>query len=217
MTHPILGTSKLHALQKPISNIKGVYETRNIFIYKRGAIGVLSPEQDKEGMGNLPEKKEIKEIQKEYQETYGALNNGHAIAIAPYPMKWNPIVMPVKELMLFEEVDENFNKIIDAYGLNRNIFSQTKGSTFNNVKNGMIQGYQDSVFPLVDDWLNSLSNDWGMTEKGEKVISDWSNVPILQEDEVKAAQKDKIKAETYQILLNNGMSEKEAKELLRYE
>ena len=214
--HPILGTSKLHSLQKPISNIEGVYETRNIFIYKRGAIGLLTPEQDKEGMGNLPEKHEIKEIQKEYQETYGALNNGDAIAIGAVPMKWTPIVMPVKDLMLFEEVDEDFNRIIDAYNLNRNMFSQTKGSSFNNVKNGIIQGYQDAAFPLVDDWLNSLSEKWGLSANGEKLFSDWTNVPILQGDEVKKAQTEKIKAETYQLMLNNGISETEARQILNY-
>ena len=217
VTHPILGTSKLHSLQMPISNIKGVYETRNIFIWKRGAIGLLTPEQDKEGMGNLPSGEEIEKIQQSYQETYGPLNDGNAIALGSHPMKWTPIVMPIKDLMLFEEIDEDFNRIIDSYGLNRNIFSQTKGSSFNNVKNGIIQGYQDSVFPLVDDWLNSLSESWGLMANGEALIADWSGVPVLQEDETRNAQTEKIKAETYQTMLNNGISEQEARQILGYE
>ncbi len=216
VTHPVLGTSRLHALQKPISNIKGVYETRNIFIYKRGAIGLLTPEQDKEGMGNLPEKEEIEAIQEDYQNTYGALNEGHAIAIGAHPMKWTPITMPIKQLMLLEEIDEDFNRIIDAFGLNRNIFSTTKGSTFENLKNGMVQGYQDTIFPLMADWLNSLSESWGLTANGEKLVADWSDVPILQADKQKNAQTEKTKAETYEIMLRNGIEENEARQILGY-
>ena len=214
--HPVLGDSRLDPLQSAISNIAGAYETRNIFIYKRGTIGFISPEQDKEGMGNLPDPKEIEKIQEDYQKTYGPLNDGNAISIANIPMKWTPVVMPLKQLMLFEEIDENFNKIIDVYNLNRNMFSQTKGASFNNLKSGIIQGYQDAVFPLVDDWLNSLSDKWGLLSNGEKLIADWSNVPVLQEDQERNAKTEKTKAETFRLMRENGFDDDEIRRVLGY-
>ena len=80
----------------------------------------------------------------------------------------------------------------------------------------MVQGYQDTIFPLMADWLNSLSESWGLTANGEKLIADWSEVPILQADKQKNAQTEKTKAETYEIMLRNGIEENEARQILGY-
>jgi hypothetical protein len=217
ITNVIEGGSKLSALNIAISNIKGSYDSRNIFIYKRGAIGLLTPDvgkADEAGFADPPDEPTIQKIQDQYQKTYGPLNNGHAISVTNTPMKWVPINMPVKDLMLFEEIDEDFNRIIDAYGLNRHIFSVTKGSTFDNVKNGLIQAFQDTVIPLMEDWANSLSNEWGLTEKKERLIFDYSHVPVLQSDKEKQSKIVKTQAEAYQILLNNGITDDDAKNIV---
>ena len=40
---------------------------------------------------------------------------------------------PTKDLQLFEEVEDDMRVMLDTFGLNDNLFSKIKGSTFNNV------------------------------------------------------------------------------------
>ena len=64
VTHPILGTSKLHALQKPISNIKGVYETRNILFTKGVQSVFLVQSKTKKEWATFQRKKRLKKYKK---------------------------------------------------------------------------------------------------------------------------------------------------------
>jgi len=60
-----LGRSKLVALRAPISNIAGAFETRNVMIECRGALGFLSSEKSGDGTGSIAlDSNEIKQVQK---------------------------------------------------------------------------------------------------------------------------------------------------------
>ena len=48
-------------------------------------------------------------------------------------VSWQPMSYPTKDLMLFEELNADKIALIDAYGLNVNLFSSERGTTFSNV------------------------------------------------------------------------------------
>jgi hypothetical protein len=82
--------------------------------------------------------------------------------------------------------------IIDTYGLNAYIFSQEKGATFSNVKDGIRMAYTDTIIPETEQLYASMSHQLGLDQEGLKLVPDFSHIPVLQDDEnLKADSMDK--------------------------
>lgn len=206
----IIGNSKIPTLQVPISNIVGALKTRNIIINDRGAMGILSSES-KDAAGGIPlNEKERARIEKDYRNKYGIGNTSEGdeqmkIIIANTNVKWSPMSYPTKDLMLFEEIEDDFATILGAYGMDRDIFPSVKGATFENKAQGLKATYQNTIQPEADSLMSTLSDKLGLTEQGLKLIADFSWLPIMQEDELQEAQEKKTTIEGLSIMLRDGV------------
>jgi hypothetical protein len=119
---------------------------------------------------------------------YGVGDKQSSVIITDASLNWTPMSYPTKDLMLFEEIDNNKRIIIDAYGLNENIFSRMQGSTYENMREGEKIAYQDTIIPEAEDYARGLSEFLGLTQKGEWLELCYDHLPILQEDEGKKAE-----------------------------
>jgi len=129
----LVGTSPIHSLKFPVSNIEHAYAYRNVIMSEKGAIGILSNES-KDQMGSMPiSAGEKKRIHDEYIGGSGIGRDQKRVILTEASLKWQPMSYPTKDLMLFEEIDANTMTIVDQFGLNINIFSN-KNATFENVK-----------------------------------------------------------------------------------
>lgn len=179
--NPFVGKSPLISLRFPLTNTKLAYEYRNVIMGRRGAIGMLSPEAAKDGMGGaipfLP--KERKRITQAHINSFGIQDHKQPLLISETALKWTPMTYPTKDLLLFEEVDANFLTILDTLGVNRNIY---KDSSFENQKSGLIQTYDDTVIPHADalgqDWTRWLGKGIGPG----KVTFSYNHLSIMQKD-----------------------------------
>lgn len=179
--NPIIGISPIQYLRFPISNIKAAYEYRNVIMTQKGAIGILSNES-KDSMGAIPMTKEEKQrLERAYSNDYGIGAGQTKVHLTEASLKWQPMTYPTKDLMLFEEIDSNTLTLIDAYGLNANLFS-IKDSTFENIKNSIVQTYQDTIIPEADQFTQALTKFLGV-EKGKEIVADYSHISILQDNE----------------------------------
>jgi phage portal protein BeeE len=202
---PVMGLSPLKSIEKELSNINLALDYRNVIMGKRGAIGILS-NSAKDSDGGVPlSETERKRIQEEYLKNYGIGDNQSKVIMTNSALSWQPMSYPTKDLMLFEEIDANKLAIIDLYGLNANIFSSVKGSTFDNVRESEKLVYQDTIIPESKDFCFSLSQFLGLMDKGEWIEMSYEHLPIFQEDEVDAANRDKIKIETYNQMSQMGI------------
>lgn len=203
---PVLGVSPLLALQKPLSNIDAAYSYRNVIMKEKGAIGILSNEF-KEGSGGMPlTATERQRIEKAYNNNYGLEKNKSKVIMSEASLKWQPMSYPTKDMMLFEEIDDNFTTIIDEYGLNRNIFSFDKGSTFSNVFEGLKMAYQDTIIPIANSRAREYSEYVGMdVQRGDYIKADFSHVAVMAKDEDRHADTLKKKAETADKLISSGV------------
>jgi len=175
------GTSPIDALKFPISNIKGAYEYRNVILTEKGAIGILSNET-KDALGGMPLKKdEKKKLEDEYLNQYGVGQDQRRVILTEASLKWQPMTYPTKDLLLFEEIDENFMTIIDAYGLNANIFS-TKNATFENVKQSLIAVYENTIQPEADLFVQKLGDFMNIAE-GTELVAKYDHLNVLKEDQ----------------------------------
>lgn len=219
--NPILLVSPFLGLNMEISNIRGAMGYRNVILRKKGAIGILS-NRSKDSQGGIPlSEPERKRIEKQYQKDHGIGDEQMQIIITNADLNWQPTNYPTNELMLFEEITEDMKRIIDRYGLNDKLFSAEQGSTLSDSGSKMLEAqrmvYQDTIIPESEDDAKAFSDYLGLTEKGERLILDYSHIQALKDDEVKASQVTERQARAFAILAGmetGGFSRDEAAEMV---
>lgn len=179
---PIAGKSPVYALKFPLTNTKLAYEYRNIIMGKRGAVGMLTNET-KDGSGSVPlTPEEKRKIHDDYEQNYGIEDGKMRVMLTEASLKWTPMSYPTKDLMLFEEVDANMLTIIDTFGMNVNIFSN-KNATFENVRQSMIQVYQDTIIPESEEFTQAFGKFIGIPDS-IALIASYEHLSILKEKKV---------------------------------
>lgn len=187
LDNPIIGKSPIFNLKFPLSNTKAAYEYRNVIMTEKGAIGILSNET-KDAMGSVPMGKEEKAaVENQYGKDYGISEHQRKIILTNASLKWQPMTYPTRDLMLFDEVDADKRDIIDAYGLNQNIFSSLNGTTYENLKNSLVMCYQDTIQPAADTFVQALAPFIGVPE-GLKLVASYEHLSILKENKLKGMQ-----------------------------
>ena len=123
---------------------------------------------------------------------------------------------PTKDLLLFEELTEDKMAIIDAYGLSYYLFSQGKGATFSNVKEGMRMSYQDTIIPETNQMYQTISQQLGLIDQGLYIKADFSHLPILQQDKNAEASALNLRADAVNKIIASGieLDENEKRALL---
>jgi HK97 family phage portal protein len=178
-----IGKSKIYTLALPISNILASLKSRNILITERGAIGILSS-ASKDSDGGVPLGREERErIERQYQRDRGLDSAKGHVVVTNSQLTWQPMTIAVRDLMLFEEIEDDFAAILGAYGLARDLFPSVKGATFENQKEALRTTYQNTIQPEADGLMNSLTSFLGLNKEGLKLVADYSWLPCMKEDE----------------------------------
>ena len=191
---------RVETLKYPLSNIRAQYKKRNVLLENIGAIGILSAKKQ-DMAGAIPMTPEEK--RKVQQDWYRRSKD--ELIITEAEIDWKPMSFPTKDLLLFEELTADKLALFDAYGLNSNIFSSVNGTTFSNVRDSVRMIYTDTIIPETQSMYDSIMRQWGLHEEGYYLEANFHHLPVMQDDEVQAAQTNKIKAETLEKLRNLGV------------
>jgi HK97 family phage portal protein len=209
----IKGESILQSLEMPITNARGAHGFNNVNITKRGAIGVISPKTNPNGMTALVPNDRT-EIEKDFKDENGIFDNQSAIRIVNKPIDYTQLSLGIKDQMIFETISLTMQRVIDAIGLNDNLFSKDKGATFNNANTYLKSAYQDCIIPFAEKFCFALNDSLDLTSKGIYVELDYSYLPCMQVDQKAEAETAQTKANAIQGLVSIGYSLAEAESLL---
>ena len=215
----LIGESKVKGLRTQLSNIKNTYESRNILITERGANKIISFEQTgmKDGgmIVNTMTPLEKKEAERKLQENYGTQRGQRRTNITTQPIKVHDMSVNVQDLMLFEEIEDDFNVICNAFGMKRDLFANPNGSTFENQKNAEISTYNSTIITRANKYCETISNNFRLNEKGIYIKPNFEHVSALQEDEVNKAVTRQTEVNTVISMIQNGLIDVEqGKEIL---
>jgi len=185
-TNVLNGESKLKGLRSALKNIKMAYESRGVILKYRGALGILS-NQSTDGVGaGLPlEEKEIKDIQEKYNQ-YGGLEGQFQAIITSANLRWQQMSVDPNKLGLFQETEEDFNKILDAFGVPSEMFTRQKGATFENQNQARKSIYENTIVPEANEWCMGLNTKF--FPEGcriiycEDLILDWIDFPYADKE-----------------------------------
>jgi len=125
------------------------------------------------------------------------------------------LVQDMKKLYLDEQFADDANKCLLAFGMNKDVLNYfAKDSTFENQEKGIIKYIQNSIQNTADNTMNSLSSQWGLLEKGEKLKASYNHLSVMQTIMVDKINSFKMLQETIKIgLENQTLTPQEAKKL----
>lgn len=203
--NPLKRTSRIHALQIPLSNIMAALKSNNVILSERGMIGFISREGADVNSGMPVNKEEKDKFQKQYRNDYSLDSTSGHVGIFSSALKWVPMTFDVGQLKLYEGLEDSFGQICGAYGIDRDIFPSIKGATNENKEMGLKATIQNTMQPLGTKLCNVLADHLGVTEKGETLECCFDHMPIMKEDELKEYQAKKAQAEYLSTLLKDGV------------
>jgi hypothetical protein len=179
--------SRIRALEMPINNIIGAYESRNVLINRRGAMGILSSEKsDDSGLVSMtPDEK--KDLERDFMR-YGLLKNQWQFILSQAPVKWQNIGFATKDLLLFEEIQDDTQRICDAYGYQYELVASNSGVSYANLKEAKKLLYQDTIIPESQSDYEQWNQLFNTANYNLEITKNYDHVPVLQEDEEKKAK-----------------------------
>ena len=174
------GVSKLQGLTPAINNIRMAYESRGVILKNRGALGILSNATADAAGAGVFDPKEKSYIQEAYKQ-YGGLSNQMQLIITSANLKWQQMSVNPDKLGLFQEIEDDWYKVLDAYGALPELFARGKGSTYENQKQARKGYYIDTTIPAGNEWAGALSRKW-FPDGRFRVVIDYMHLAIFQED-----------------------------------
>lgn len=186
------GRSPLATLSEPITNIRKAYEAQNVILEKRGALGMLSPKNNKDSIGAITLTEGDKQNLQDQFSKYGLGTEDWQYIISNVEMLWQTMSVPIRELMLFEGIENSMTAICNTYNFPKLLLNYLQGSTFSNLNELKKSLYQDNIIPEAESFVEQLNDFLGLRKQNLLLKPDYSHVPILQEDAKTEAEKDEI-------------------------
>lgn len=203
-TNLTIPDSKLISLEYPVSNIVAAYKSRNTLITKRGALGILSNAGDPEH-GIVPIKKGEKEsIQKDFK-NYGIVGQPFQVIVTDANLKWQQMGFATKDLMLFEEIKDDIERICDKYGYPIELLAKEKGTTFANKEEAKTELYTDTIIPEMESRLEAWDKFLIPENSDLRLSANFSSLSIFQKSEKEKAEARKALNEALALEYNNGL------------
>lgn len=201
----VIPESRICALELPINNIIGAYESRNVLINYRGALGILTSDPGSGQFGSLPVTDEEKEkVQNDFSR-YGLKHHQWQIIISSAALKWQQMGYPTKDLMLFEEIEDDIARICDSYNYPFELISSPKGVTFSNKKEAKQLLYQDAIIPEAESMYEQWNQFFNTEAFNITIDKDYAHLPVLQQDEVQKMQARYTRDQAYTIEWEKGL------------
>jgi hypothetical protein len=195
----ILPDTKVRACQQVINNIVAAYESRGELIGFAGAQNIISPEANAgAGIVAMPlNPEEEKDLQDKFKKQYGVMRKQYRNIISPQPIKVQKMGTATKDLMLFEEVEEDVKALCDQWGYPYKLLSNSKSTSLNGTEARAFQSflYTDTIIPESQHKYNQLAKAFKAGENNCVFEVDFSHVPALQEDKQKHATARKVMGE----------------------
>ena len=199
------GHSRLLSQRYTLANLCAVYEARNVIYTKRGALGaIVSGKSDQDGTQPLTPR-EIEELQKQFQESYGLTHEKHQQIITEVPINYIQFGKNIQELQPFEETLQDAIQIAGIFGVNKELIPRKDNSTFDNQRSAEIDCYSNVVIPLVSEFLEKFSEFSGLYNDGLYLSADFSQVDTLVWNRKEMEDKNRIISDKCKLEFNMGI------------
>jgi hypothetical protein len=203
----IIPESRICSLEMPINNIIGAYESRNVLINYRGALGVLSNDPGSGKYGALPMEPDDKEALQNDFKRYGLKKRQWQVIITSASVKWQQMGYATKDLMLFEEIEGSTMAICDNYNYPYKLLANDRGNSLGGTEKNyfMRMLYQDGIIPEAESMYEQWNQFFSLSDRNLCMNKDFSHLQVLQEDKVQEATARKTLNEALKLEFDAGL------------
>jgi hypothetical protein len=204
-TNLTIPDSRLRSNDFAVWNIIAAQKARNTLITRKGPTGILSSEsQDGDG-GSVPLRPgEKDDIQKDFKK-YGIVGQSYQVIITDAAVKWQQMGSPTKDLLLFEEVEDDIFRLCDSYGVPHVLMATSKSTTYENQNQGRKDFIENTIVPESASRMEQFTIGLLGEESKLSIIRDYSKLSVMQEDKEKAAVARKTLDEACEIEYLKGL------------
>jgi hypothetical protein len=184
----VLPESRICSLKQPVNNVIGAYEARNVLINRRGALGILS-NNGKDVNGTLPLDPEEKKALEEDFKRYGIRKEQVQMIITNAALSWQQMGYPTKELMLFEEIEDDIMRMCDTYSYPYRLLSSNQANSLGGTDAKVFDKrlYQAAIIPESESMYDQWNDFFDLETYGLQMQKDYKHVAALQEDQLNEA------------------------------
>lgn len=186
--------SRLQGLSRTIQNIDEALKSKNVNLKMTQKYLVSSS-----GDGNNAH------IQDADRNDITSKLGKQSVMISNLKMDAKHLVSDMKRLYLDEQIGSDAITCINAFGMSRDILNYfaNGASTYENEEKAMQNYIQNGIQPDANDRMNSLSLQWGLFDKGEKLVASYDHLPVMQSIVLAKIETLKVFEETLTIGINN--------------
>ena len=207
LKHYLLPQSKMVGLDMAVSNCCAAMEADNVLLRKKGPLGFISHDAAavKDAIaGYLPMSvKQKNRLQNELTK-YGLNLRQFQYVISRVAAKWNPMSFDVNQLGTKETVVASEKAICHRHSFPYVLYEMTDAT----YANGGVaaQGvYQDTIIPAANQDALAYGNFFEAGKNACKIVKNFDEVPVLQENRKLSAEADKAQNEALEMEYKNNL------------
>ena len=211
------GLSPLQAAIYALTGSTDIQKAIAIMVKNQGARGILSNKSDR-----IMDQTQAKILSDKANENIRGVKNFNKVHVSNTDMGYTQIGMSSTDLKIIESGVLTDRQLCNAYGVSSRLFNDPANSTFNNVTAAEKSMYTNAIIPILDKILSDVNNVWlrqwsKRDNKKYKWGLDTSSVEALQADQKTEAEKDKIRMDGVNVILNMPISSEAKANLLQLE
>lgn len=198
----VRGKSRLCGLESTIRNIIQAEEAIYSLNKDRGAQGMLV-NKTKNVTGSVPLLPGEKDkIQQDYKMKYGLGVDQDKVLITNSDLEWKQMTFNVRDLMLFEGIDANIQRLSDAFDYPYELLANAKGSTYANRLEAKRDWYQNTIIPTANYFAECLTSFFGLSR--DSFVVDYSDVECMKKTESEKADAQHKQNQAWKIMVDSG-------------
>lgn len=211
------GLSPLQAAIYALTGSTDIQKAIAIMVKNQGARGVLSNKSDR-----IMTPEAAKTLSAKANENIRGVKNFNKVHVSNTDMGYTQIGMSATDLKIIESGVLTDRQLCNAYSCPSVLFNDPSNSTYNNYTTALKTLYTDAVIPVCNKILADNNKDWlsQWSLRDNKKYSwqlDTSSVEALQADQKIEAEKDKIRMDGVNVILNMPISAEAKANLLQSE
>lgn len=173
----IIFTSATDSLSMPVNNWMAQMAASGTLIVNGGPKGIIYNNDNSEFGNNQLDPKEQKMLNDAFKEKYGLVNKLYSIQVTKAKVGWLPLNYDSAQLKLHEEDERCTKSIVNAIGINYNLFADAK---YDNQSSADKLSYQNVIIPDAEKVAEALTEN--LCPEGVFIKIDYSHVECLQKD-----------------------------------
>jgi len=183
----ILSKSPLFSVNKSIDILLSVYSARYNVYANNGAAGYLAKKSLTANNGSLEGifdgTNHREKIFEDINSRNGLTGKKNIWGISGVPIEFVKTLATISELMPLEETLENGIKIASSFQIPPVLVPRKDQSTYDNQENAERNVWENGIMSLDQTVNENLSRNFALTKIGYKIMSDYSTVSCLQQNE----------------------------------